>query len=128
MALTEKQRETCLFSQQGEMDAMLMYQKLAKVVKDQKDADTFVQLAAEEGGHASVFHELTGEVLKPKKTKSIVVPLMYKICGKKFTYNIIAKNEYDAAKKYEPVVKDFPQVESVKNDEVRHGDTVKALI
>ena len=126
--LTAKQRKECLYAQQGELDAVLMYQELAKVVKDPKDAETFKQLAAEEGRHASVFHELTQEVLKPKKTKAVAVPMIYKICGKKFLYPIIANQEYAAAKKYEPVVKEFPQVESVMNDETRHGDTVQALL
>ena len=74
--LTAKQRKECLYAQQGELDAVLMYQELAKVVKDPKDAETFKQLAAEEGRHASVFHELTQEVLKPKKTKAVAVPMM----------------------------------------------------
>ena len=47
--LTAKQRKECLYAQQGELDAVLMYQELAKVVKDPKDAETFKQLAAEEG-------------------------------------------------------------------------------
>ena len=48
--------------------------------------------------------------------------------GKKFLYPIIANQEYAAAKKYEPVVKEFPQVESVMNDETRHGDIVMSLL
>ena len=37
--LTAKQRKECLYAQQGELDAVLMYQELAKVVKDPKDAE-----------------------------------------------------------------------------------------
>ena len=75
-----------------------------------------------------MFKKLTGQTLKPKKTKAILLPILYRIIGKKKLYPIIAKGEYDAVKKYEPVVKDFPEVESVKNDEQRHGDTVLALL
>ena len=128
MALTKEQRKVCLYAQQGELDAVAMYLALAKTVKDPKEAETFKRLASEEGRHASVFHALTGETLKPKNTKAIAVPMMLKLCGKKFTYTIIANQEYAAAKKYEPVVKDFPQVQSVLEDEIRHGDTVKGLI
>ncbi len=38
------------------------------------------------------------------------------------------RKEFDAAKKYEPVAAGFPEVESVKADEQRHGDTVLALL
>ena len=128
MALTKDQRKVCLYSQQGELDAVVMYLALAEKVKNPKEAETFKRLASEEGRHASVFHALTGETLKPNKAKAIAVPMMLKLCGKKFTYTIIANQEYAAAKKYEPVVKDFPQVQSVLEDEIRHGNTVKGLI
>ncbi len=128
MSITAEERNVLLKSQQGELDAVKMYNALAKAVKDPKDAETFRQLAAEEGHHASVFKAMTNEVLKPKSTKSIVIPLLYRVIGKKKLYPIIAKAEYAAVKKYEPVAARFPEVESVKNDEQRHGDTVLGLL
>ncbi len=115
-------------SQQGELDAVMMYNALADVVKDEKDAETFRRLAAEEGHHASVFKAITNETLKPKKTLATLVPLLYKIIGKKKLYPIIAKGEYNAVDTYAPVAEKFPEIESVKNDEKRHGDTVSDLL
>ena len=43
-------------------------------------------------------------------------------------YTAIAQGEYAAVKTYAPVAEKFPEVESVKNDEKRHGDTVKGLL
>ena len=111
-----------LKSQQGELDAVLMYNELAKVVKDSRDSDTFKQLASEEGRHASVFKNLTNQTLKPKKTKAILIPLLYRLIGKKKLYPMIAQGEYDAEKNYAPVVAKFPEVQSVQSDEHRHGD------
>ena len=128
MSITAEERKILLKSQQGELDAVKMYNALAKVVKDPREAATFRQLAAEEGRHASVFKAMTNEVLKPKSTKAIVIPLLYLVIGKKKLYPIIAKREYDAVKKYEPVAARFTEVESVKNDEQRHGDTVLGLL
>lgn len=128
ITLTDAQKKTLLASQQGELDAVLMYNALAKAVKDPHDAETFRTLAAEEGGHAAVFKAMTQETLKPRHTKAILLPLLYRVLGKKRVYPMIAKGEYDAVKKYEPVVAQFPQVESVKNDEQRHGDTVLGLL
>ncbi len=119
--LTEVQLKTLIASQQGELDAVLMYNALAKTVKDPGDAETFRRLAA-------VFKALTQQVLKPKKTKAILLPLIYRLLGKKRVYPIIAQGEYDAVKKYEPVAAQFPEVESVKNDEQRHGDTLLSLL
>lgn len=128
MNRSDNDRNILLKSQQGELDAVLMYQALAEVVKDTKDADTFRKLAAEEGHHAAVFHGLTNENLKPKKTLAILMPILYKIIGKKRLYPLIAKGEYAAAENYAPVVEKFPVIESVRKDETRHGDTVASLL
>lgn len=128
MAINNEDMKTLLKAQQGELDAVLMYNALADVVKDENDAETFRRLAAEEGHHASVFRAMTEQTLKPKKTLATLVPLLYKIIGKKRLYPIIAKAEYDAVNTYAPVAEKFPEVESVKNDEHRHGDTVNALL
>jgi rubrerythrin len=75
-------REELIRSQQGELNAVLMYQRLAKVVKTDKERETFLQLAKEEGRHASVFHAYTKEALKPKKTMAIIMPFLYRLLGK----------------------------------------------
>ena len=120
--------KTLLKAQQGELDAVLMYNALAAKVKDKQDAETFRRLAAEEGRHASVFRNLTHQALKPKKTLSTLLPILYKILGKKLLYPIIAKAEYAAVNTYAPLAAIYPEVQSVKDDEKRHGDTVLALL
>ena len=126
--MKQEQFKELLRSQQGELNAVLMYQRLAKVVKTEKERDAFLQLAKEEGRHASVSHAYTKEVLKPKKTMAVIMPLLYRILGKKRLYKLIAKGEYDASVGYEHLIADFPDVESVKNDEKRHGDIVSGLL
>ncbi len=128
MEISKKDMKVLLKSQQGELDAVLMYNALAKVAKIQKDKDTFRQLAKEEGHHASVFHKLTGIVLQPKHTKEILLPLLYRILPRSILYPAIAQGEYAAVKTYAPVAEKFPEVESVRNDEKHHGDTVKGLL
>ena len=75
-----------------------------------------------------MFHAYTNKVLKPKKTKAIAVPALYKLVGRKVLYRVIAKEEYKAAEKYEALVNLFDEVKSVQTDETRHGDTVLALL
>ena len=128
MEISKKNMKNLLKSQQGELDAGLMYNALTEVAKIQRDKDTFRQLAKEEGHHASVFHKLTGTALQPKQTKEILLPILYKIFPRWILYRAIAQGEYAAVKNYAPVAKKFPEVESVKNDEKRHGDTVKGLL
>ena len=45
--MKQEQFKELLRSQQGELNAVLMYQRLAKVVKTEKERDAFLQLAKE---------------------------------------------------------------------------------
>ncbi len=117
-----------LKSQQGELDGVETYLMLADVVRDKDEAQVLRKLAADEGRHASVFKNYTGKVLKAKKGQGRLVRLVYRICGKKFLYPIMAKFEYAAIPKYEKMMEKYPEVEGVKNDEKRHGDTLLSLL
>lgn len=116
-----------LHAQQGELDAVAMYNRLVEVVSE-SDAVVFRQLAAEEGRHASVFHSYTNTVLKPKRAKAILIPFLYKTIGRAKTYQLIAGGEYSAAEKYKTLACTFADVKSVMDDETRHGDMVKGLL
>ena len=126
--VTPEQYKALLKSQQGEADAVLMYKRLAAAVTDEKDRKAFLRLADDEARHESVFVKYTGKAVKANPTKAIMIPLMYKTLGREKVYPLIAKGEYDAAEKYKSVVKDFPEVETVMNDEVYHGDAVYGLL
>lgn len=123
-----KLKKALLKSQQGELDAVAMYQKLAKVAKNEDLKEAFSNLAAEEGRHAAVFYQFTKQKLEPKQTKAIAVPALQKVIGWKRVLKIIANAEYSAYDKYEPLVKVVPEVSSVRDDEKRHGDIVMGLI
>jgi len=67
MQITNEEMKFLLKSQQGELDAVLMYKALANKVKREKEAEAFRQLAADEGRHAAVLKQITKTVLKPRK-------------------------------------------------------------
>lgn len=114
--------------QQGEMDAVYIYEQLAKVVKNPKDQRLFRQLAIEENHHGNILKDLTKVELRPKKLKGIIVPLLYKVFGARKIYPKIAQGEYDSIEGYQRVVRLFPEVEKIIRDEKRHGDSVLALL
>ena len=96
MEISKKDMKILLKSQQGELDAVLMYNALAEVAKHQKDKDAFRQLAKEEGHHASVFHKLTQTELTPKHTKELLLPLLYRIFPRWILYPAIAPQSHRA--------------------------------
>ena len=126
--ITMDQMDALITAQQGEEDAVYMYEQLAEVVRDEADREAFLRLAGDEKRHSDVFRKYTCMDVKANPAKGIFVPLMYRVLGKKKVYPIIAKGEYDAAEKYKHIIDDFPEVVEVMNDEVHHGDAVKALL
>ncbi len=126
--ITAQQMQALFTAQQGEEDAVYMYERLAKVVRDEADRNAFLRLAGDEKRHSDVFRKYTGVDLKANPAKGTFVPLMYKVLGKKRVYKIIAKGEYDAAEKHKHIINDFPEVVEVMNDEVHHGDAVLGLL
>ena len=126
--ITMDQMDALVTAQQGEEDAVYMYEQLAKVVRDEADRKAFERLAGDEKRHSDVFKKYTCMDVKANPAKGIIVPLMYRVLGKKKVYPIIAKGEYDAAEKYKHIINDFPEVVEVMNDEVHHGDAVKGLL
>lgn len=127
-SVTPGQMAVLLKSQQGEEDAVLMYRRLAEKVTDENDRKAFLRLADDEARHAAVFYRYTGKTLKPKKAKAVMIPLMYKTLGREKVYPVIARGEYSAADKYKNIVGEFPEVETVMNDETHHGDAVMGLL
>lgn len=126
--ITAQQMQALITAQQGEEDAVYMYEQLAKVVRDEADRNAFLRLAGDEKRHSDVFKKYSCMDLKANPAKGIFVPLMYKVLGKKRVYPIIARGEYDAAEKYKHIIDDFPEVVEVMNDEVHHGDAVLGLL
>lgn len=115
-------------AQQGEYDAALMYKALAAKVKREKDREYFMKLAEDEERHGQILQEYTGKVLVGKKKLSIIIPKLLAILGREKIYKLIAKGEYDSADKYRPFIREFPNIEIIMNDEIRHGDAVMDLL
>ncbi len=126
--ITKKELKALLKAQQGELDAVEMYNALTGVLKDEKDVETFKALSADEGAHAAVVAHLSGVKLEPNKVKGKAIVLLYRVLGKERLYPIIAKKEYDAQKSYASLIDRFSELADIMDDEERHGDAVKALL
>ena len=133
MALFGKKKTTMdhiLAAQQGELDAEYMYNEMAKVVeKDNPEvAENLRKVARSERAHYNVCAKITGKTLtKPVPIKAILVSNILKK-NPKLALTLVANGEYDAASDYAPFILEYPQIESVLKDEIRHGNNAKELI
>lgn len=125
--ISEEKMEILMQAQQSELDAVVMYRKLAERMKKPEIAAGLKEIAKDEGRHAVILHELTHVTLTPNNLQANLVAVLMKVLGPKILLPIIAKKEYDAANSYARVVQDFPTLESVRRDEGKHGDKLKEL-
>ena len=125
--ITKKQ---LLKSQQGEIDAVLVYQKLADRVAKNHPAihETLMKIGSDEGRHANMLRKITGETLKPKATLSNIVYCLTYLIGKKRTLQFLAKTEHKALETYKPFAAEYPELETMRLDEGRHGDLLDGIV
>ncbi len=114
-------------NQKGELDAVIMYRMLAKRMKTEKFAAAMERLAGDEQRHADAFKKLTGDTVKSSKLQGIAVCAVYRIIGRKKLFKLMAKFEYAALEGYKKFIPDFPELESVRLDEGKHGDALISL-
>ena len=114
--------------QQKELDAVYMYQLLAKKTKNEDYKRTFFQLAKDEGRHASVFFSYTKVSLKPKKLLGNFVDFARKVFGYKILLKVVAKKEYKAFETYKPYIELYEDIKVIQEDEYRHGDILTSLL
>lgn len=126
--MTTEERKTLLKAQQGELDAVILYRKLAEISKDKSMKEEFLKVAADEGNHAAILRGYTGAALKPKSAKANFVSLMYKVLGSNFTMNLLAKGELKSIDKYNPLVQGFPNIKKIIKDEAKHAEITRSFI
>ena len=122
--MNQLKMKSLMKAQQGELDAVLLYQSLAKLTKNSKVKEKFTQIAADEGKHAAILRSYTGEKLKPKNTNAVIVSFIYKTFGHSLTCKLLSKGEMNAIPNYKKMVGDFPNVKEIMDDELRHANIV----
>ena len=119
--MDNEQKMKLIKSQQGELDAVILYRKLANIIKNEEYKEKFLKVASDEGKHASILKEYTNEILKPKSLKANIVAMIYRVLGAKYTMNMLAKGELKSVGPYSELVKDFPRIQEIIDDELRHA-------
>lgn len=126
--MTGKQKKMLLKTQQGELDAVMLYKQLAEIVKHEKGNKLFLEIAADEGRHAAILKSYTNITLKPKGIKATVVVLLYKLIGHNFVMGLLQKGELKSIVVYRGLVGEFPKIQEIIDDEARHAEIAKSLL
>ena len=121
-------RDELLKAQQAELDSALMYNALADLTEDADTAEKLRGFAKDEADHATIYYHLTRTELTARDTRSTAVCTAYRLLGRAGTFGSLATAEYAAAKAYEHLCRHFPEIELIREDEIRHGDELLAML
>ena len=119
--------EVLLKLQQGELDAVLVYRKLAELSSSEEEKNVLLSIAADEGRHASII-KYSKEILKPCNKSSEEIEAAYKNLGKDKVFEMLINAEINGGPVYEKLGEEFPRLKEIAKDEIKHGNLLKGLI
>ena len=111
--------------QQGELTESVIYEKISKFAKGEKNKETLRRIAAEERAHYEIWKKYTGIEMKPEMGNVIRFVTMARIFGFTFAVKLMEKGEENAQIKYDLLAEEVPESVTIKNDEEDHE---KALL
>ncbi len=120
--------EMLLKLQQGELDAVLVYRKLAELASSEEEKNVLLSIAADEGRHASIIREYSKEILKPCSKSSEEIEAAYKSLGKEKVFEMLINAEINGGPVYEKLGEEFPRLKEIAKDEIKHCNLLKGLI
>ena len=125
--ISDEKKKLLIKAQQGELDAVIVYRRLAEAMTEIKKEKVLLRIAADEGKHAGILRKYTGEALRASKFKALVVLAMYRVLGFKFTLRVLEKGELKAVKSYSLLVAEFPKLDRIISDEALHANLIKNM-
>ncbi len=126
--MDNKDLKAFISAQQGELNAVLMYQEFAKITKKEELKAAYTAAAKDEARHAAILSKYTQTTLKPGKAQAKLLGFAYRILPKKIVHWGISLGEYSGGNNYKKYIGDtYPEMEGMMKDEYRHGDTFKAF-
>jgi vacuolar iron transporter family protein len=118
--MDSKLQKITLQVQKIELTEYFVYQKLAKLTKNQENAAILMQIAEEEKKHAAFWKTITNKEVQPNRFKIFKRVLLAKVLGPTFVLKQMEKNEGTGSKLYETLSVHFPETKKLSEEEAHH--------
>ncbi len=117
-----------LISQRSEITEHHIYSKLARVMSRKADRDVLQHLAYDELRHYGIWKEITGRDVSPNVVKIWFYYVISRLLGLNFGLRLMERGEAVAQGVYDELKHDYPQLDTVLQDEQRHEKDLLDLI
>jgi VIT1/CCC1 family predicted Fe2+/Mn2+ transporter len=117
-----------LQQQKNEITEHHVYLHLAKRSTVEQNAKVLRKIAADEYSHYTVWKEITGQDVKPKRMLIWWYTVLSFLFGLAFTLKLMEGGEANAQRFYERITAKYPQAKKIQRDEKRHEKNLIALL
>ncbi len=115
-----------LKAQKEEINGHLMYKKLAK--RDKNNRELLSKIASEELKHYYILKKITQKDVKPNKFKLFLFNILEYLFGITFVLKLMEKSEEKAQANYKFLENKYPEIKSLLEEEEKHEDELIKLI
>ncbi|MCX7942186.1 MAG: VIT1/CCC1 transporter family protein [Dictyoglomaceae bacterium] len=114
--------------QKNEITEHFIYLKLSERIKDPHNKEILTKLSKEEEEHYKRLREISKKEVKPNIFKIWLYFIIIKIFGFTFGLKLMERGEKLAQKKYEEVLKNFPEIKEIVSDEKEHEEELLGIL
>ena len=118
--LDEKVIEKLLTFQKSEITEYFIYTKLAKRVKDKKNAEVLKLIGQDEKRHSEILKNYTKKDVKPSRFKITWFYWIARIFGLTFGIKLMERGEEKAQDSYASIADIIPEIEQIMREEDAH--------
>lgn len=114
--------------QQNELTESVIYDKISKFAKGDKNKETLKRLANEEKAHYEIWKTYTGIEMKPDKFKVFKFCFLARILGFTFAIKLMEMGEENAQEKYSLLAEEVEESTFIRQQEEEHEEALIAIL
>lgn len=114
--------------QQNEITEHIIYEKLADLSVDEKNAVTLRSIARQELQHYEYWKSITGRDFAPRQGKIRKYMFLARVFGLSFALRLLEGGEAEASKFYDAVADKYPDAVKIKEQELQHEQKLIGIL
>jgi len=126
--ISEKTLKLVYQLQKAEMTEYIVYQRIAKRIKDDENRSILLNIAKQEKAHAYIWKSYTKKEAKPNTLVILFFDILNRIFGYTFTLKIMERGEDKANHFYQDISQEIPIATKIANEEEEHEQTLIGML
>ncbi len=118
--MTDRKQKMYLDFQRDEVTAVLVYDRMATIIKDKHNSSVLARIATEEAGHYELFKKHTGRDVTPRKGYARWIIFLARLLGITFALKLLEKGEEKAQMAYADIIEGDPELRRMLEEEEKH--------